>query len=552
MKSNFKWHIDTSSYPKEIFNRKLYLSIFIFGILGAARGYDEGNISGNIVLPSFKDRFGLNDSGKSQNSIANLQSNITSMVQLGSIGGALLAVKTVDFFGRVRALQIVCILWIIGAIIQITATSVGQLYAGRIIEGLAIGQTTSIGPIYIAECAVSVHRGIFGSIFAGNVYLGVMIRGYFANYGCSLHVPAYKGQSINDNQWRYTLTPKIILGGLIFIGSIFLTIESPRWLLSKGKSESALENLSKLRQLPKDHPYIVAEISDINEQIMTEKEAKEGSSMIGCIQEVFRKKSITYRFFVIAICAQLIAQWSGANAVTIYASELFSLAGIKGDSNQLKMSAVLGVVKFVAAYISSFFIIDLFGRKKALYSGVSLQMLSILYFAIFLTIVPQAANSDAKLSPSEHQASKAALAAIFLSGAGWTMGFNIIQYLIGAEIFPLNIRSFAQSTVMVIHFANQYGVMFIGLIWAFFLPELKGRSLESIEEVFTLQWYNLRRCNELVPDHSQVHRIKLTNSRGNTDYNNIQYENKESTAMNENLFSSDNSMEEDKSSKLDV
>ncbi|RLV91223.1 Quinate permease [Spathaspora sp. JA1] len=537
-KKKFRWTIDKKDHPQQIFNTTLYLSIFVFGILGAARGYDEGNIvSGNIALPSFISKFGLNDPNKSADYLANLKSNITSMVQLGSIGGALIAMKTVDYFGRVRSLQIICIIWIIGAIIQITASNLGQLYAGRLIEGLAIGHTTSIGPVYLAEVSPSPIRGLASCIFAGAVYFGVLI-GYSANLGCVIHV-----SDTSDNQWRFTLIPKIILAGLIFFMSILLCVESPRWLLKVNQVEKAVNNLSKLRHMPEDHSYIVAEISDINEQVLAEKEAISNSSILGNIRDIFTNKSIAYRFFCIAGAAQVLGQWSGANAVTIYASELFSLAGIKGPVGKLKMSAILGVVKVISAYLGAFFIIDVFGRKRALYSGISLQLVSILYYAIFLTIVPQASQDGTVLTPSQTRASKAALAAIFLSGTGWTIGFNSVQYLLGSEIFPLHIRSFAQSLVMVLHFSNQYGnskalpkmmlalqpygafylfvgVMVLSLVFAFLLPELQGRSLESVEEVFTLPWYKLRNCNKLVPDHSNVHEINYINSRGKLTYNN--------------------------------
>ncbi|KAI5950287.1 hypothetical protein KGF57_004349, partial [Candida theae] len=124
--SRFRFSVDTSDHPPQIFNKTLYLSIFVFGILGAGRGLDEGNISGNIALPAFKQRFGLSDKSKSADELANLKSNITSMVQLGSIGGAIIAMKSVDYFGRIRALQLTCILWIVGVIIEITSSSVGQ------------------------------------------------------------------------------------------------------------------------------------------------------------------------------------------------------------------------------------------------------------------------------------------------------------------------------------------------------------------------------------------------------------------------------------------
>ncbi|EGW33541.1 uncharacterized protein SPAPADRAFT_151807 [Spathaspora passalidarum NRRL Y-27907] len=539
-KKKFRWSIDKRDHPKQVFNSTLYLSIFVFGILGAARGYDEGNISGNITLPAFIARFGINDPTKSADYLANLTSNITSMVQLGSIGGAFIAMKTVDFFGRVRSLQIICLLWIVGSIIQITSSNLGQLYAGRIIEGIAIGHTTSIGPVYLAEVSPSPIRGLASCIFAGAVYIGVLI-GYLANLGCVLNVADTVNGHINDNQWRYTLIPKILLASLIFIMSTILCVESPRWLLKVNKVDQAVKNLSKLRHMPEDHAYIVAEISDINEQVLAEKDAIANSSILGNLRDLVTNKSIAYRFFCIAGAAQVLGQWSGANAVTIYASELFSLAGIKGPVGKLKMSAILGVVKVISAYLGAFFIIDVFGRKRALYSGISLQMVSILYYAIFLTIVPQASQNGTVLTPSQTRASKGALAAIFLSGTGWTIGFNSVQYLLGSEIFPLHIRSFAQSLVMVLHFANQYGnskalpklmlalqpygafyffvgVMVLGLVFAFLLPELQGRSLESVEEVFTLPWYKLRNCDKLVPDHSNVHEINYINSRGKLVY----------------------------------
>lgn len=548
-KRKFRWTVDTSEHPRQIFNLTLYLSIFVFGILGAARGYDEGNISGNITLPSFRSRFGLDDDTKSEDYLANLKSNITSMVQLGSIGGAILAAKTVDYFGRVRALQIICIVWIVATTIQVTSSHVGQLYAGRLIEGLAIGHTTSIGPVYLAEVAPSPIRGLAGCVFAGAVYVGILL-GYLSNYGTVLNVASFNTDgSINDNQWRYTFAPKFILAGLIFTMSFLFCYESPRWLLKVNKPEKAAENLAKLRNLPVDHGYTLAELSDINEQVLTEKAASANSNIVTKFKKLVTVKSIAYRFFCIAGAAQVLGQWSGANAVTIYSSELFALAGIQGPVSKLQMSCVLGTVKLISAYTGAFFIIDVFGRRRALFTGLSLQMVSILYYAIFLTIVPQASDPEGVLTPSQTRASKGALAAIFLSGAGWTIGFNSIQYLIGSEIFPLDIRSFAQSIVMVLHFANQYGnskalpklmialkpfgafyffvgVMVLGLIFAFFLPELQGRSLESIEEIFTLPWYKLRNANKLVPDHSQVHVVNMVSRRSivtnNLDQNKIE------------------------------
>lgn len=524
-KKKFRWRIEDTDSPSEIYNWTLYLSVFVFGVLGAARGLDEGSISGSVAQPSFKNQFGLSDKLKSADQLADLKSNITSMVQLGSVAGAMVAMYTVDKLGRVNALREVCVIWVVGVIIQITSYDVGQLYAGRFIEGLAIGQTTTIGPTYLAEVAPKQIRGLCGCIFAGAVYLGIMLA-YFAHYGTALHMEASQRM-----QWVVPTSLKIIFAGSILIMSFVFTWESPRWYLKAGKPEKAIHSLSKLRNLPPDHPYIVGEISDINEQLSVELAAVSGNSAIGVIKEFIMKKANRYRFFLVVAAAQVLGQWSGANAVTIYAPELFAVIGVTGVE-KMKMTAILGLVKFCSAYLCAFFIIDFLGRKKALYMGITLQMVCLLYFAIFLTIVPGASDEEYVMTGSQARASKGALAALFLSGCGWTMGFNSIQYLLGSEIFPLNVRSFAQSAVMVLHFANQYGnskalpkmmislhpygafyffvgVLVIALFWAwFFVPEVAGRSLESMEDIFNLPWYLVgRKGPELCPDHSELNRI---------------------------------------------
>ncbi|KAF3992992.1 hypothetical protein FT663_00319 [Candidozyma haemuli var. vulneris] len=525
-KRKFRWRVEDHDSPKEIYNKALYLSVMVFGILGAARGLDEGNIGSNISLPSFRERFGFNDPTKSEGEIADLKSNIASMVQLGCVGGALLAVVTVDRLGRVNALRQVCVLWAIGVIIQITSSNVGQLYAGRIIEGLAVGQTTTIGPTYLAEVAPKQIRGLCGCIFAGAVYLGVMLS-CFANYGTALHI---SGSS--QKQWIIPTSLKIIFAGGLLILTFLFCIESPRWLMKVGRHEKAYEALCKLRALPKDHPLIIGEINDINEQLLMEKEAQEGNSALLIVKEFVRVKANRYRLLVIAIPAQLLGQWSGSNAVTVYAPELFGVIGVHGVET-LKMTAIAGVVKFISAYLGAFFIIDALGRKTSMYVGITLQFICELYYAIFLNIVPDIEDS---LEGSKKRASQGAVAAIFLSGTGWVIGFNALQYLMGSEIFPLRIRSVANSLVMVLHFANQYGnskalpemmiamkpygafyffsgVLVISLFWVwFFVPEVAGRSLESIDDIFNLPWHQIGRNGpKLCPDFSETSRMHFDN-----------------------------------------
>lgn len=112
--------------------------------MGAARGIDEGLIGTSATLPSFINRFNLDNPALSEGEQAALLGNITSMVQMGSIGGALFAFFVTDKIGRLWATRQLCVLWVVGITIFLTASltgSHGQLYAGRFIAGLGIGQT---------------------------------------------------------------------------------------------------------------------------------------------------------------------------------------------------------------------------------------------------------------------------------------------------------------------------------------------------------------------------------------------------------------------------
>lgn len=276
--------------------------------MGAARGIDEGLIGTTAELDPFIRKFGLDDPDKSAHDKAELLSNITSMVQMGSILGALLAFLVTDRIGRLWATRQLCFIWVTGISIFLASSatgSIGMIYAGRFIAGVGIGQTTVVAPTYLAETAPRAIRGLCVGAFSGSVYLGIMLA-YFASWGSSIHI-----SSATDAQWLVPNSMHLMFAGLIFTLSFFAR-ESPRWLVKVGRHEEALKNLSLLRQLPSDHPYVTAEIIDINDQLNREKEATMGTTWLGPIRELFSSRANLYRL-QLSVMSQLLGQWSGAN-----------------------------------------------------------------------------------------------------------------------------------------------------------------------------------------------------------------------------------------------
>lgn len=97
------------------------------------------------------------------------------------------------------------------------------------------------------------------------------------------------------------------------------------------------------------------------------------------------------------------------------------------------------------------------GRKRALICGIALQTVAMFYIAIFLNLVPIANNPDFEPSRSQEKASEGAIAMIYISGAGWALGWNSGQYLLSSELFPLRIRAVCSSITMASHFLMQVG-----------------------------------------------------------------------------------------------
>jgi hypothetical protein len=264
----------------------------------------------------------------------------------------------------------------------------------------------------------------------------------------------------------------LMFAGIIFILTFF-SRESPRWLIKVGRHEEALRTLSLLRQLPPDHPYVTSEIIDINAQLEREREATMGTTWLGPVRELFTSKSNIYRI-QLSIMSQLLAQWSGANSITIYAPQYFELLGTTGQQEKLFATAIFGLVKFISAIICAFVLIDLIGRKRSLSIGITIQLFSMLYMAIFLLTDRTVADVDSQ-SPSEKRAATGGIVMIYFSGFGWAMvrscsfweniyrtnsasqGWNSIQYLINSEIYPLRLRALGGSIAMTFHFVNQYG-----------------------------------------------------------------------------------------------
>lgn len=118
-------------------------------------------------------------------------------------------------------------------------------------------------------------------------------------------------------------------------------------------------------------------------------------------------------------------------------------------------------MKFIASFLCAVLLIDHLGRKRSLLAGIMVQQIAFMYIAVFLSVESFSTDEN---SNSLKGAAIGAVISMYFVGIGWAMGWNSIQYVINAEIFPLRVRSAGSSLLMCFHYANRYGISKVLLI----------------------------------------------------------------------------------------
>jgi MFS family permease len=186
------------------------------------------------------------------------QGAIGSALAAGSVVGAIMAGPISDKFGRRDAILFACLWWLVGTSVQVSTHGIGQLIAGRIINGICVGITSSQVPVYLAEIAKKDTRGSIVVIQQLAIEFGILVM-YFVGYGCSFIGTPHSTASFRT-AWGIQFVPVSRTaagfrgGRLNSISQAFLLLclgpllpRSPRWLAKVGRSEEAIDILSKIQ-----------------------------------------------------------------------------------------------------------------------------------------------------------------------------------------------------------------------------------------------------------------------------------------------------------------
>ncbi|PWY94335.1 general substrate transporter [Aspergillus sclerotioniger CBS 115572] len=490
--------------PRGVFNWYLLLNTAIFALSGISRGFDEGNIACLVVQSQFRIKFGLDQQSPEQ--YANTKGWIVSIFTAGMALGCLACLPFNDRIGRRWTMRLSTLVYVGGILGQgLCNGNLAGLYVSRLISGLGVGGMTVTPPMYISEIAPKTIRGLLALQYTACQQLGVVF-GFFINYSIT---KTYDG---TDMQWMFPTLIQLLPAAIWGLGMLTCE-ESPRWLLYVGRRTQAVLVLARLRHLPRNHPTVVTEIAVMEYQILQEREAVTDASQWRLLKETFVPVENRRRFFLVFM-AHLFSQWSGGNAITQYLPTILGYLGTSGDTASLT-TGIYAAVKFACVLVFSLVIVDFVGRRRSLMAGITLQITTLAYLACYLGITRGMTTTALLHAPSASRASTGAIAAIFLHGVGWVIGWFSMPFLIGAEIFPIRIRSLAVSMGMACHWLFAFGcsratpdllevthewgafaffacICLVSLVYVFFaMPDTTGRSLEALDGLFQRPWYTV-------------------------------------------------------------
>jgi len=445
----------------------LYLVCLVAALGGFLFGFDTAVISGTISLVT-RD-FGLD---------AVSEGWFVSCALLGCIIGVVISGKLSDKFGRKIVLILSAFLFLISALGCMYAGSFSSLIVFRLIGGIGIGVASMVSPLYISEFAPSRLRGTMVSLYQLALTIGI-VTAYFTNAYLAKH--AGDNASLIDTKtilsqevWRAMLGLGA-LPALIFLLSLFVVPESPRWLLSRGRRDSAIRILTKIDGTAAAKKELEAfDAQQIN---------GDDSSLKTLFRPVYRKA------LWIGLLLPFLSQVCGINAVIYYGPRILEQAGFTLN-NALGGQVTIGLINVLFTFVA-IFTVDKWGRKPLLYIGIGGAVVSLVIIGLLF----------------QFGVTSGPWILIFILAfiACFAFSFGPVCWVVIGEIFPNGIRGKAMSLATLTLWIGNFlvgqltPVMLQGLgsSWTFWIfaiccspalyltwkliPETKGRSLEEID-----------------------------------------------------------------------
>jgi sugar porter (SP) family MFS transporter len=372
-------------------NALLIRGVAVGALAGLLFGFDTAVIAG--TTEGIRAAFSLDAAG--------LGITVSSALW-GTLAGALLAGVPGDCYGARTSLIFIAMLYLASALGCFLAWNLGSLIFFRVLAGLAVGASSVLAPVYIAEIAPTDKRGMLVGAFQLNVVLGILVA-YLSN-------AVVTSLALGALDWhvKFAVTG---IPALVLLAMMFTIPDSPRWLTAKGRTGEARDVLQSLGSADAD-----AEVASY-----ARAEAATAAPRLSWTRH---RRPILLAFGIASF-----NQFSGINAILYYLNNIFAAAGFDSVSAD-RQAIVIGACNLLFTALA-LTVIDRFGRKTLLLVG-----------AVGVTIA--LAGVAAVFMSNTHQELLLPLLIMFIAFFAFSQGAVIWVYI--SEIFPSDVRAAARAS----------------------------------------------------------------------------------------------------------
>ncbi|MDI3387960.1 MFS transporter [Streptomyces sp. B-S-A8] len=363
----------------------------------------------------------------------------------GPLGGWL-----ADKFGRKPTFTLDLAMFVVCSFLQFFVDSAWQLFAVRLLMGVAIGADYSVGWPLLAEFAPARKRGKLMSFSEVAWYLGFMLAfaiGYVMTSAFSL-------------DWRIVLGSSTVPAVILFLARLGLP-ESPRWLMNQGRTEEA-------HQVAHDYLESPAEVLDL-----TSESTRKGTFGMLFSRDYWRATTFISVFWFCAVTPYF--------AIATFAASVLSDYGL-GDG----FGGAIGVNGLaLAGVVASLLLIERIGRRKLTIPQQWVCAAVLLIIGLW-TSAPPAVILGCFLVFAFANAMCTALTGVYPGeifpteirgiGTGFATAFSRVGAALGTFLLPWSMHHLGAGPSMLV----AAGVCVVGaLVSQALAPETMGRPLSE-------------------------------------------------------------------------
>lgn len=450
----------TSSHDAGRTAPRTYMALVaaVSAIAGGLYGYDTGIISG--ALPQIAADFELSYRG---------QELVTAAILAGAVCGALGFTRLSATLGRRRTIMIVAAIYSVAVLAAALAPNAWFLGAARFVLGIAVGGSTQIVPVYIAELAPPEQRGSLVTYFNVSIGVGILLAA----------IVGVAGHELIGWRWMFGVAA---IPSLILLVAMIKMPGSPRWLIEKGRPKAAARVLTRVRETEKE---VRTEVADVQE--MVNRIAEQPVTGWLAMRQPWLRPALIAGLGVAAF-----TQLSGIEMMIYYTPTFLKDAGF-GARAALWSALGVALTYLVMTFVGKL-VVDRVGRRR-------LSLVMIPGAIIALLVLGAVLKFD--LGGDLRAWWVIGCLIVFMTfNAG---GIQVVGWLTGSEIYPIAIRDQALGAHAAMLWGSNLlltgtalsvtkalgvgGAMWLyagfnALGWLFIfrcVPETAGRSLEDIE-----------------------------------------------------------------------